>query len=133
MEGIFGVMVWLDHQKAILTAFKLEGEAKKWWKATKKTFGGQEIDITQTFFKREFINKFKPDHIKVQKKGAFETLAQGSKTVAKYALNLTELWHFAEALVATEELKLDRFVDGLREQTLREKCGYMNQPLILQL
>ena len=64
MEVIFEVMGCSERQKAILTAFKLEGDAKEWWKAAKKSFSGQEIEITWTFFKGEFIKKFMPDHIK---------------------------------------------------------------------
>ena len=60
MEGIFEVMGCSDHQKATLVTFKLEGNAKEWWKAAKKSFDGQETKITWTFFKREFIKKFIP-------------------------------------------------------------------------
>lgn len=35
-------------------------------------------------------------------------------TITKYALKFTELSHFAEMVVATEETKLERFVTGLR-------------------
>lgn len=57
MEGIFEVMNCTDRQKAILTAFKLEGNAKPWWKAAKKTFDREETDITWTSFKKVFIRK----------------------------------------------------------------------------
>lgn len=66
MEGIFEVMGCSKHNKAILVAFKLEGDAKLWWKITKKTFKRQEEDITWTFFIRKFIKKFMPDHIKAE-------------------------------------------------------------------
>ncbi|KAJ8621066.1 hypothetical protein MRB53_029595 [Persea americana] len=114
MEGIFEVMGCTEHQKAILAAFKLEGDAKEWWKTAKRPFNGQETEITWAFFKREFIKKFIPDHIRAQKKREFETLVQGNLTVAKYALMFTELSHFVETLVATEEEKMERFVNGLR-------------------
>lgn len=45
MEGIFEVMGCLDRQKAVLAAFQLEGEAKEWSKAGKKTFEGPENEI----------------------------------------------------------------------------------------
>lgn len=41
----------------------------------------------------------------------FETLVQGGMTV-EYSKKLTELSNFAEALVATKELKKDRFIEG---------------------
>lgn len=40
MEGIFEVMGRLDFQNAIPTTFNLEGDAKQWWKTTKRTFEG---------------------------------------------------------------------------------------------
>ena len=88
MEGIFEVMGCTEHQKAILAAFKLEGDAKEWWKAAKRSFNGQETEITWAYFKREFIKKFIPDHIRAQKKREFETLVQGNLTIAKYACHI---------------------------------------------
>lgn len=76
-------------------------------------FEGQEIDITWFFFKREFFKKFIPEHIRYRKMRDFETLVQGGMTVMEYSKKLTELSNFAEALVATKELKKDRFIEGL--------------------
>ena len=35
-----------ERQKAVQAAFKLDGKAKPWWKAAKKTFDGEETEIT---------------------------------------------------------------------------------------
>lgn len=47
-----------DKQKAALAAFKLEGNAKPWWKAAKKTFDQEETKITWTFFERVFFERY---------------------------------------------------------------------------
>ena len=67
MEEIFGVMDCTERQMAILVAFKLERKAKPWWKAAKKTFNGEETEITGNFFKREFFKRFNPEHIRYEK------------------------------------------------------------------
>lgn len=41
----------MDRHKAVLATLKLEGYAKPWWKAAKKTFDGEETEITWTFDK----------------------------------------------------------------------------------
>ena len=118
MKGIFEVMGCSEHQKIILAAFKLESDTNEWWKAAKKSCNGKETNITWTFFKREFINI--PDRIKAQKKREFETLVQGNMTAAKYALKFTELSHFVETLVVTRGERLERFVNGLRQDIKKD-------------
>jgi hypothetical protein len=57
-----------------MAAFKQEGDAKEWWKAAKKTFEGPENEITWAFFKKEFILKFIPEHIRERNKREFQNL-----------------------------------------------------------
>lgn len=67
MEEIFGVMDCTERKMAILAAFKLERKAKPRWKVAKKTFDGEEIEITWNFFKRGFFKRFIPEHISYEK------------------------------------------------------------------
>ena len=49
-----------------------------------------------------------------------ETLVQtSSMTVSEYDIKFTQLARYAPYLVSTEEMKIQRFVDGLVEQLFR--------------
>lgn len=75
IEGIFEVMACSEQRKVVLVSFKLDDDAKEWWKGAT----------------RSFIRKFIPNHIKAQKKRKFETLAESDLTIAKSALKIVFL------------------------------------------
>lgn len=84
MEGIFEVDC-MDRHKAVLATLKLEGYAKLLWKAAKKTFDGEETEITWTFMKRVFPKKFIITHIRYEKMRGFHRLEQGRMIVMEYS------------------------------------------------
>lgn len=51
----------------------------------KKTFDGEEIKITWTFFKRVFLKKFISGHIRYQEMREFQTFVQGRMTVMEFS------------------------------------------------
>ena len=77
--------------------------ADTWWKSAKEHY--QTISHTDawTEFKKEFTEKFIPEHITNQKHVEFEQLKQEGMLVAEYIHQFTRLSPFAEDLVDTGE------------------------------
>lgn len=77
--------------------------ANTWWKSVKEPY--QTISHTNawTEFKKEFTEKFIPEHITDQKHVEFKQLKQEGMLVAEYIHQFTRLSRFAEDLVDTEE------------------------------
>ncbi|KAF5477291.1 hypothetical protein F2P56_003941, partial [Juglans regia] len=70
-------------------------------------------------FKKEFDDRFFPVSVRQQKAREFNNLVQGGTTVEQYARKFMELGRFAPHLIATEELQVERFLEGLRPEIRR--------------
>jgi hypothetical protein len=105
-----------DAQKVNYASLKLTGEASHWWLARKGPIAeelGQGVPITWERFKKEFDDRFFPQTQRLQCARDFQDLKQGTMTVEQYAARFNELSRYAPTLVATEELKVHRFLYGL--------------------
>ncbi len=60
-----------------------------------------------------FINRFEPESFRGQKQWAFEALRQNGRSVDEYATEFLELSRYAPTIVATESMKVKRFLKGL--------------------
>ncbi|XP_057986137.1 uncharacterized protein LOC131170638 isoform X1 [Hevea brasiliensis] len=69
--------------------------------------------LTWAQFVELFINRFVPESFRDQKQWAFEALRQNGRSVDEYATEFLELSRYAPAAVATEKMKVKRFLKGL--------------------
>ena len=65
-------------------------------------------------FKELFLAKYFPEVECETRREEFERLLQRGLTVAQYEARFTELSRFAEYMVDSEEMKVRRFMRGLR-------------------
>ena len=96
-----------DEQKVIYVAYKLFGEAKRWW-LSRSVLLEQELQgapITWERFKVEFLNQYFPRSAWEVKAREFSNLVQGSLSVEEYVARFMELSRFAPHLIPDEEKK----------------------------
>ncbi|WRX26672.1 Retrotransposon gag domain - like 10 [Theobroma cacao] len=71
-------------------------------------------------FSAAFLDRFLPLNVRNARAKEFETLVQtSSMTVSEYDIKFTQLSRYAPYLISTEEIKIQRFVDGLVEPLFR--------------
>ncbi|XP_040363886.1 uncharacterized protein LOC121049795 [Rosa chinensis] len=115
LERVFDVMGYPDDCKPSLAVFLLEENAYHWWELERQRYVGQ-VAISWTNFRLAFYEHFYPRSFHDAKLAEFLKLVQGTMTVAQYEHRFIELSRYAPLLVANEEDKCRRFVDGLREE-----------------
>jgi hypothetical protein len=112
MEELLNLTGCTEGQKVMYTAYKLLGEAKRWWGAKRNLLVmelGDESAITWTQFKKEFDNQYFPRIIREAKAREFMDLVQGSMIVAQYAAKFMQLSRFALYMIPNEEKKAKKF------------------------
>ena len=75
--------------------------------------------VTWQRFKKKFNDRFFPASVRKQKAREFLNLVQGGMTMEQYARRFIELGRFAPHLIATEEMRAERFQEGLRPDIRR--------------
>ena len=65
-------------------------------------------------FREEFLRKFIPQVVKDLREKEFMRLIQGSLTVAKYEVEFNRLIRYAPHVLADEERRRKKFIEGLR-------------------
>ncbi|XP_056696332.1 uncharacterized protein [Spinacia oleracea] len=93
----------------------LKDEADLWWKEN-----GTRLSAVEGFNWDSFIvalrGKFYPPFMRKQKAQEFINLRMGNMTIAEYYSKFIALSRFAPEVVATEELKAQRFEQGLTDE-----------------
>jgi len=110
-----------EEQKVDYAGLKFRGEAKNWWKSKKLHLTreyGQGVPIPWDCFKREFNDNFFPRAQRQQCARNFQDLKQGSMPVEQYSTEFQRLSRYAPNLILDEELKAERFHDGLAPRIL---------------
>ncbi|KAG7967768.1 hypothetical protein I3843_08G116100 [Carya illinoinensis] len=122
LERTFEVCGCTEAQQVLYASYLLQGTAFDWWD-TKRVMLEAELGsfaaITWQRFKKEFNDRFFPASVRKQKAREFSNLVQGGMTVEQYARRFIELGRFALHLIATEEMRADRFQEGLRPDIRR--------------
>ncbi|KAF5472347.1 hypothetical protein F2P56_009071 [Juglans regia] len=114
IEEIFGVLECTDQQKVQFAAFKLTGEAKRWWNSEKVIREAEGIGvIVWAQFKQNFFDRFFPKADREARAREFTNLVQGTMTVRQYAARFAELSRFAAYLIPDKEKKTRKFEEGL--------------------
>ncbi|KAF5475723.1 hypothetical protein F2P56_007499 [Juglans regia] len=117
IEEILRVINCTDIQKVLYSAFKLTGEAKRWWisERTIREAEGMEI-VRWLHFKQIFLERFFPTSVRDDKAMEFANLVQRAMSVHQYAARFIELSRFAAYLIPDEEKKARKFEQGLNEK-----------------
>jgi hypothetical protein len=127
IEKVMAVMNCTDEQKVRYATFKLTAKVERWWVAKKEHMQQQLEDgalIQWEDFKKEFLDQFFPQTIRLAKAQEFTDLLQGSTSMEQYACKFIELSRFAPYLIATKELKARKFEKGLHPQILDRVAGF---------
>ena len=111
--------------------YMLKGGAHFWWKGAQRIIAPQGETITWCQFKEAYLCKYYPITARMKMRATFLMLKQGDKSVEEYDQEFNRLARFSFAYVSTEELKVERFIAGLRED-LKWHVAALASPLIMQ-
>ncbi|XP_071918796.1 uncharacterized protein [Coffea arabica] len=110
---IFAALNYTEERKVTFATFQFEGAARSWWNLVRVTWETNHTPRTWANFTREFNAKFLPLLIQEKREDDFIRCKQGAMSVAEYEVQFTKLSHFAPELIATEQRRVRRFVQGL--------------------
>src|SRR5262249_25962827 len=99
-----------DMRAIQMAGFSLTGVASQWYQDyIRPHVASTTWDQFRTRFERQFI----PFSAREEHRVRFETLKRGDMTVAEYTIQFIQLNRYAPHSVATEKLKVSRYVAGL--------------------
>nr|XP_027118538.1 uncharacterized protein LOC113735747 [Coffea arabica] len=111
ISDIFAALT--EERQVTFAAFQFEGVARSWWNLIRINWDRNHIPRTWANFTREFNAKFLPPLIQEKREDDFIKSRQGMVSVVEYEIQFTKLSRFAPELVATEQRRIRRFVQGL--------------------
>ena len=123
MENLFEVMDCPEDFRVRLATHQFEKEVEFWWGTVKPRTG--EPALTWEQLKTMMDAQYYPRDVKRAKGQEFLRLKQGQMTVIEYAAKFNELSRFAPNQVATEEMKMDHFEQGLKGPIKRMIAGHV--------
>ncbi|XP_035540236.1 uncharacterized protein LOC118344218 [Juglans regia] len=135
LEKTFEICGCIETQKVLYASYLLQGDATAWWETKRELLEmelGSIAAVSWVRFKREFNDRFFPNTMRKQKAREFNNLVQGEMTVEQYARRFIELGKFATHLIATEEMRIERFQEGLRRE-IRRQVACLQIPTFQQL
>jgi len=98
--------------KVHLATYQFEKEAEFWWEIVKPRAG--ELALTWNQLKALMNAQYYSHDVRRTKEQKFLCLKQGEMRVIEYVTKFNELSRFAPNQVATEEMMMDHFEQGLR-------------------
>ncbi|XP_027177965.1 uncharacterized protein LOC113777119 [Coffea eugenioides] len=110
---IFAALNYTEERKVTFATFQFEGAARSWWNLMRVHWETNHTPRTWMNFTREFNAKFLPPLIQEKREDDFIRCKQGAMSVAEYEIQFTKLSRFAPELIATEQRRVRRFVQGL--------------------
>lgn len=114
LESIFEYMACTDAQKVSCAVFQLKEDARKWWNSYWRLQAeGEREALTWNNFKDIVMGQYFPRIYKQQMIREFIDLAQGEMTVTEYERKFNNMSRFAPHMVSTEDMKAQKFIDGL--------------------
>ncbi|XP_017974363.1 PREDICTED: uncharacterized protein LOC108661520 [Theobroma cacao] len=120
MEKICKALGCSSVRSVELVAFQLEDVAQEWYSSLCRGRPTNATPLAWSEFNVAFLDRFLPLSVRNARAREFETLVQtSSMTVSEYDIKFTQLARYAPYLVSTEEMKIQRFVDGLVEPLFR--------------
>lgn len=122
-ERIFRILECSGRHKVYLSTFMFEGVAEIWWRSVEEPYQTIEDGVVWETFKKQFLGRFSPEHVAIQKHIEFKLLRQGDMTVVEYIHQFSKLSRFVEELVNTEAKKIAQFIRGLHPTIHRDVTG----------
>ena len=119
VEKTFRVLNYIDEQKIKFATYLFEGSACHWWAIIERKWERNGVENSWEQFREEFLRKFIPQVVKDLREKEFMRLIQGSLTVAKYEAEFNRLIQYAPHVMADEERKRKKFIEGLRLELRR--------------
>ncbi|EOX94130.1 DNA/RNA polymerases superfamily protein [Theobroma cacao] len=120
MEKICKALGCSSVRSVELAAFQLEDVSQEWYSSLCRGRPTNATPLAWSEFSVAFLDRFLPLSVRNARAREFETLVQtSSMTVSEYDIKFTQLARYAPYLVSTEEMKIQRFVDGLVEPLFR--------------
>ncbi|XP_071925916.1 uncharacterized protein [Coffea arabica] len=92
---------------------EFEGPARAWWNVVRAKWERDGTAWTWLNFVREFNEKYLPPIVQEKREDDFINLRQGTLSVSEYETQFTKLSKFAPELIAMEQRRVRRFVQGL--------------------
>ncbi|XP_071933796.1 uncharacterized protein [Coffea arabica] len=113
ISDIFAALNYAKERQVTFAAFQFEGAARSWWILVRVNWDRNHTPRTWANFTREFNAKFLLSLIQEKREDDFIKCNQGATSVAEYEVQFTKLSRFAPELIATEQRRVRRFVQGL--------------------
>jgi hypothetical protein len=105
VEELLATLGCTNEQKVAYAAYKLTGEAKRWWQDKKVVLVadlGSNATISWEVFKHEFNQHFFPRVVQEAKAREFLYSVQGEMSVIEYAVKFLQLSLFGLYLISTD-------------------------------
>jgi len=122
MQNLFDIMECPERLKVHLAAYQFEKEAAFWWGTVKHVVA--EPVLTWNQLRALMDAQYYPRDVRKVKKREFLCLKQGEMSVMEYTAKFNELSRFAPNQVATEEMRMNHFEQGLKGEIKQRIAGY---------
>ncbi|CAH2812248.1 MAG: hypothetical protein CBHOC_5380, partial [uncultured Caballeronia sp.] len=113
ITDIFSALNYTEDRQISFATFQFEGPARAWWNMVRTKWEVEMIPRTWQRFIREFNAKYLPPIVQEKREEAFSKCRQGLQSVAEYETQFTKLARYAPELVATEQRRIRKFIQGL--------------------
>ncbi|XP_027171901.1 uncharacterized protein LOC113771524 [Coffea eugenioides] len=113
ISDIFAALNYAEERQVTFAAFQFEGDARSWWNLVRVNWDRNHTPRTWANFTREFNAKFLLPLIQEKREDDFIKCRQGAMSVAEYEVQFTKLSRFTPELIATEQRRVRKFVQGL--------------------
>ncbi|CAM8999655.1 unnamed protein product [Rhodiola kirilowii] len=98
-----------------LASFRLQGVASSWFDNVMAGRDVQQPRMEWEEFKMLFLDRFLPVSVRDSRAREFESLKHEGMSITDYANRFTVLSVYAPHLVPTEDMRVKRFISGLRD------------------
>ena len=112
MKKNLDVLEVLEERRVSLPSFMLRDEVDSWWDIVKNAHDVPHMGWAQ--FEELLLAKYFLKVMRREKRLEFVHLQQGGMTVAEYASQFTQLSGYAHHVVASEQMRVEQFQEGLR-------------------
>jgi len=111
LDSVLETLLIEDKERILYTESLLQGEARIWWKMEKQK--QEDVELSWKDFHKCLLQRYFSTSERDKRKLEFLYLKQENKTVMQYDRQFHKLSRFAKGLVATEEERINCFVNGL--------------------
>ncbi|XP_027150344.1 uncharacterized protein LOC113750581 [Coffea eugenioides] len=112
MINIFAALNYAEERQMQFANFQFEGPARAWWNVVRAKWEREGTAWTWLNFVREFNEKYLLPIVHEKREDDFIKFRQGTLSVSEYEIQFIKLSKFALKLIATEQRRVRRFVQG---------------------